>query len=486
MSDLSVKNFAVFKDSTSFTLKPLTFLIGANGSGKSSLLKLLNLIEYDLRFHKADKFDLANFSFQIQNSKKPLDITYCVANGLHRHLRIIVRKENWTLRQDDYVSYSEIPVVYLNDEGESVLSTKPTLVSDSIRGVNISIDIPKLYDILDINGAMEFKNKLLVSSIPEKKITLNLVPPNIGYNDNYFESWLFSAGLYEFFSKSSLDNLIVSSAEISENLLPLFKPSFYLNNERVKFSAREKATTIELEIIRLNDLGEPKRVFLPDDNFSKTLNEIENYIEPGYDDVGAKDFLNKWIKKFFGEDATFTYKRSEKDFSFYSAKLNGKYLTEHGTGVFRMIHMICKLCSFYYNEELFKYSPSHILRTNNQPFIKRRFLILEEPETNLHPDFQVFLAEMLFDLMKNSLCYIIVETHSEYMVRMLQYLVAKNEGSNELVGLINFGTDKDAGKVKHISIHPNGSLSDNFFSGFFNYSEDLRLMLDALNNKRNN
>jgi predicted ATPase len=81
---------------------------------------------------------------------------------------------------------------------------------------------------------------------------------------------------------------------------------------------------------------------------------------------------------------------------------------------------------------------------------------------------------------------IIVETHSEYMIRMMQYLVAKNEGSDTHVGIINFGSEEKLGKIKQIKIKPNGALTENFYSGFFNYSENLRLMIDALNYQRNN
>jgi hypothetical protein len=74
------------------------------------------------------------------------------------------------------------------------------------------------------------------------------------------------------------------------------------------------------------------------------------------------------------------------------------------------------------------------------------------------------------------------------MIRALQYYVAKDNQENSIdhIGIINFGTDKNAGKIKHISINQNGSLTDNFYSGFFNFSEDLRLMLDALNYQRKN
>ena len=54
-------------------------------------------------------------------------------------------------------------------------------------------------------------------------------------------------------------------------------------------------------------------------------------------------------------------------------------------------------------------------------------LAIEEPENHLHPRYQALLAEMFADAYKNYGIHFIVETHSEYMVRKLQTLVAKKE-----------------------------------------------------------
>jgi predicted ATP-dependent endonuclease of OLD family len=54
-------------------------------------------------------------------------------------------------------------------------------------------------------------------------------------------------------------------------------------------------------------------------------------------------------------------------------------------------------------------------------------IAIEEPENHLHPRYQALLAEMFVDAYKNYHIHFIVETHSEYMVRKLQTLVAKKD-----------------------------------------------------------
>ena len=486
MSDITVKNFALFKNSTSFDLKPLTVLVGANGSGKSSLIKALNLVEYDLHYNDADKYDLSNIKLQLNDTRKPLEISYKISENLVKKLRLKIYKDNFGAGEEEFINFYDNALIFTNENDELILCTKEVTINNSSRGIKVELDIPKFYEILDQNGFDELKNKLLVSSLPEKKISFELIAPN--YND-IFEQWFYSQGMFEVLSNVALDDFIPSWEEINEMFLLLFKPSFFLRKLNTSGPFPSKSTTsLNLEIIRLNDIGEAKTVFNPEDPFCGTLKELEGikmlqYISEYRD---SYDFFERWIGEFFGKKSTFEFERELKDFYYFSPKLNGKYLTEHGTGVYRILHLIAKLTTFYYAGELIPLLPKDVSIQNKQPFIRRKYLVIEEPEANLHPDYQMKLAKMLYELSKNSNCYIIVETHSEYMIRMLQYLVAKDENEQDSIGIINFGTEKDAGKVKHISIKSNGALSDNFYSGFFNYSEDLRLMLDALNNQRNN
>lgn len=56
-------------------------------------------------------------------------------------------------------------------------------------------------------------------------------------------------------------------------------------------------------------------------------------------------------------------------------------------------------------------------------------MIVEEPESHLHPLAQSKLAELLAQLSKERNVQFIVETHSEHLFRRMQTLIAREEVS---------------------------------------------------------
>jgi len=108
-------------------------------------------------------------------------------------------------------------------------------------------------------------------------------------------------------------------------------------------------------------------------------------------------------------------------------------------------------------------------------------LFVEEPETNLHPNLQAKLADLLLDAIRSqeeSGGQVIVETHSEYLVRRLQYLVARKDVDAEDVLIYYIGTDPESEDyIRQIEIDAYGQLSKPFGSGFFDQATDLMVDL---------
>jgi len=65
INEISLENFRVFKDKSSFELAPITILTGANSSGKSSVIKALNLMQ---GFYKEKDNITLNFVENAENS----------------------------------------------------------------------------------------------------------------------------------------------------------------------------------------------------------------------------------------------------------------------------------------------------------------------------------------------------------------------------------------------------------------------------------
>jgi len=114
-------------------------------------------------------------------------------------------------------------------------------------------------------------------------------------------------------------------------------------------------------------------------------------------------------------------------------------------------------------------------------------LMLEEPESNLHPSYQSKLADMLMVAATKFNIQFIIETHSEYLVRKLQYLVANKDIKSECLKIYYFNEQdiiqKDKKIVKKIEILNDGSLSDDFGTGFFDEALNWKFELLKLKNK---
>ena len=105
-------------------------------------------------------------------------------------------------------------------------------------------------------------------------------------------------------------------------------------------------------------------------------------------------------------------------------------------------------------------------------------VVIEEPEQNLHPALQSKLTQVFFDVYKEYNCQIIVETHSEYMIRKSSVIVSDlNESDVENPFKVYYFPSNRLPYEMHY-LH-NGAFLEQFDDGF--YDEAVRLHLQIMN-----
>jgi energy-coupling factor transporter ATP-binding protein EcfA2 len=112
-------------------------------------------------------------------------------------------------------------------------------------------------------------------------------------------------------------------------------------------------------------------------------------------------------------------------------------------------------------------------------------IIVEEPEQNLHPKLQSKLADLFFELNKTYGFNFIIETHSEYLVRRSQVIVANENKKAETKArtwgnpfrVYYFPAD---GYPYDMEYAKDGYFEKPFGKGFFNVSSELSLDLDRI------
>ncbi len=209
----------------------------------------------------------------------------------------------------------------------------------------------------------------------------------------------------------------------------------------------------------------------------KILKNNENYMESVLYDKGS--FAKKWLKTLADID-DFSLELAPEGIGYYIYLFKGKHkilLADMGFGMTPLLSML-------FHIEII------ITRQLQQEYTFPTVICVEEPESHLHPKYQSLLADIFADVITMTVgdqkispeINIVLETHSEYLIRRLQVMVAKQDIESSKIAIHyisnhNSKEDKFAKPLKLIEIESDGSLSDTFGSGFFDEANNSYLQL---------
>jgi len=437
IQELGIQNFRNINDFQTFTLSPITFFTGENNSGKSSILKsflMLTGLSFDPNY---DRFIIKLNSDQ--GVLKQLNLDY----------KSIFNSE----------SNSKIFSIYLNlDFNLSKFPTEKLIMKFDFQGNDtdsllelktFTIDFYDKQDCIDfvLKLSYEDNKKILlinksvfIDEYEEELFNFDFGGEiGIGFNNLFF----IEAGvpLFYLLSENEKSKKEISDLNRSQELLFLFG----------KIQTVIGCIIIEKQFSYIPALrSEISRSFSPKSSFfGSVLESLENNSE--------NEILTNEINYWLSNDSYFkigtNYTVTKDSHGSYILHIDNKHISDMGFGILQIFSVIAAsiLSSF--------------------SIIPKGVVIIEEPESNLHPNLQSRLANFFFEINKKYNTQFLIETHSEYLIRKSQVIGVENDLFEKYPNVNPFGIyyiDKSVGY--QIKYNKNGRFNKDFGTGFFDES----------------
>lgn len=356
---------------------------------------------------------------------------------------------------------------------------------------------------------------------------------------------------------------LLSRQDRTGRLMEIFDKKAYLLPSVAAFSKYAEKLIHELLlphfVSNVNYIGssraEIKRLYSVDDcgdAFDNLVVEYENQKQQYASSYVANtefkpgSFIDKWLKKFkIADSMSFRNTAEGIGIMLYlhqdKGDVKGHLLADEGYGITQLISILLGIEISIMKGKRGKFTESrsrHYDLYNREDFLLLHdyniqplefawplegTLLIEEPETHLHPKYQSMLAEMFLDAYTTYNIQFVVETHSEYLIRKFQTFVAKHNGgrilseiiseaessrTKKLVGFNREGfakaflttmsrdeisvyylygqdeTPSDGSSVKKLELKEDGRLASQFGPGFFDEADNLAMDLLSIKMQR--
>lgn len=523
----NLKNFRSFgEEGADFELAPITVLTGCNSAGKSSLVKALMLmskqsagdkvsiglfdtkgIQPNIKLRTSQKeLRLGGFNSIVNEHSKDgtLSISYKIwSNYLNEEVvcRRLFRANKKVISEGSLVECSieknDGTIIYkpIQTMGGCFVGDKYhediILVNDDFE---LFKGVEKQYEVFSLNCKCIDLQKLLNSEIARSKETEDA--------DKYgskLEEFKITKKLLGDDYSLNYDKRIVN---LWNNRWMDSKMNGWARLCLENFTAEEKAdedkklfyTLMVNEIVSpwffdsLNYIdsstNEIKRIYNVE-NSDKLSSLLHSLLER----AGSKEiivegqfrstyktgrFVNEWLKRFrIGDGLEIVGTDEDLGVKVYLVKNDSKrILADEGYGITQLISILLQI---EVNNSKFFNIDGH----SEEEWL-RHIICIEEPEVHLHPMYQSLLADLFVEAYQKFNTRFIIETHSEYLIRKLQVLVADKGNAlapNDIS--LNY-VEKDENGVstnRKIDILEDGCLSSPFGTGFFDEADNLSMDL---------
>jgi|GEM_PF-5481118 len=489
MKYIAFKNFKKFSEIAPLQFGDITMLVGCNSAGKSNIIRAVGLVAHNIknlrlpgfgtygnvfgRLYGQKEFPMPLFSFdggnydfaQTGNFERTLhrgaseEIEFSC--GLpDRHLmsasecfsRVINRKSYAAVETAFEITLTVIPAE--GDEEQkgkekSFARVSHILIKDNKRAIQYEIDFVKQAMSLSIDGNETTTD--LEDYLSQKEGSPS--------SQTVLGSYMLNLKHCVFPEKEKQMTYTEQEESIDESISHF---EYLIGYEKYEY-------------IKAHDVSR-RMVYWKEDKNDYNAEVLHEYKAQKITNI-AKKFVKDWMKEFkIGTD----FKVEETYGVLYECKIaqNGAWipLSDLGVGANHLFIFLLKMAILFSKnipeEEDAPNDDESAENTITMSEIKERmFVILEEPEQNLHPDFQSKLADLLLYIYEKRRIKFIVETHSEYLIRRSQVLVAKIAKEDAKKNPFKVNYIPENGMPYDMEYRADGRFNQGFGKGFFDESK---------------
>jgi len=445
---LRIRNFKSLRDSGDLKIRPLTFLIGPNSGGKSSVLQCLRLLRQTADSRDITNPLLINGPYVQLGSYRELIFGQDCHNNLHFEFAFEPQEPFYL---PDYRVGKAGLITVVPQRGSMI--TFACEFGYTVKTMQISL-VSMVFSVQP--AGMEMRVKRTVGG-----------KHKADFHWNHEHADLPVAGIHKFYGASGPLSFRVQASMTREAAAKQLLPSII---------AREASDQIEKlfgGIFYIGPLREwPKRVYVATGGAPQDVGlKGELFVDVLWIQSRRKrererllGAVNRWVGEF-GFATQVTLKRlGGNNYSLTLAdpqtRLNVN-VADIGFGASQVLPIIVE--GFY--------AP------------RRSMLLIEQPEIHLHPRAQATLADLLIEIAKSGKA-LLVETHSEHLLSRVQRRVADGSISNTDVAIYYCRPTPEGTDVREIRLDELGQfetegLPEGFFEeGYLESIEHFKAMAD--------
>ncbi len=408
MRYIGFENFRKFQSFPKIEFGDITFLVGGNSAGKSTMLYALMIIYDNLRGMHIDRTNSED-----EREEKPLQNIFDVMNPLFV-FSSRVNSDLWMKFEDVIFNKSKEPVISFDfgiddfdflikveqrDFQQTYAKVKYMSITDIKNNIKIEIDFNPENPELTYSFNMDEDNPDSTTMVKSKIINYDIAYGNEKSIIFYIRNSVDSIQ-YDYEQKYvEYNNIVLNHTKDINSML-----------ERLENTLENRLEYIPLYITNKETVYEESSLIY------RVINRIFPFQLNRFGDMRNlnlrkfNDKINRWMKMFeIGDYVNIKYNGTLVDIRIREGDTYVK-LKNLGSGARHIFILLLWV--------------QYISLDNKQATI-----IVEEPEQNLHPKLQSKLADLFWELNKEYGVQFIVETHSEYLIRRSQYLVAKHYGT---------------------------------------------------------